>query len=883
MATITTTSHNGAQGHPEIVATFNYTDEGAKFLYQACRYEPGFRDGDRKSFAYRRRSDDDHWVWGLNAGFYVQNALGDWKRAKEQSGAVGRPFGQVRRVLYRLPELFVAAGRPIFFPEGEGKVEALRAMGLVATCFCAGAGGWLPDYGDSLRGKSVLLMPDNDASGRRWLGEVGQGLHVQGLCARLQVLELPGLPAKGDIVDWLKIPGNDKTLFLELARAAPDFESATAAAEVAGTPRLLPIAELEGSLPVKSPIELLIEGLKNSDEGVVSIYRHPEILEAMAGQAESNPAEHALCREFLRREGLQMPDFDRALAPHRKILRYQNSHANGNGNGSGNGDARGDGADDKPVIVITAQADEVNDQAIAALAGDPELYQRGNLLMRLVWPESGPPRIVVLQKPTLRERLAARAKFMRQKDGELIAALPPDWCVQADDARGTYPGIRPLAGVVDHPVLRPDGTILDQAGYDPVTSLYYTGLGTLALSVPAAPTHAQARDAADELFILIQDFPFAGLVHKACWFAALLTPLARFAFAGPTPLFLIDGNVPGAGKGLLAHVIGIILSGQRFPTDGYPEKEEELTKKITSMAIAGDRTVLLDNIAGRFGNATLDRALTSTCWKDRLLGGNSNVVLPLSITWYATGNNISLGDDIMRRICYVRLESPLERPGERPSSEFRFADLAEHVTQHRARLLSAALTILRAYFVAGQPKQQLLAWGSFEAWSEVVRGALVWLGLPDPATASADLHERADLAGEHMRALLAAWHELDDKGEGLTAGDVIERIRAASDKKSRPLDPPPAALLEIKEALEGMSCRLEGPSLGYRLRKHARRIFAGFFVERAGKAAGRNYGVRWIVRPASELRRGPGSSPSSPSTQTLTATGGTMQGTMRGR
>ncbi len=46
--------------------------------------------------------------------------------------------------------------------------------------------------------------------------------------------------------------------------------------------------------------------------------------------------------------------------------------------------------------------------------------------------------------------------------------------------------------------------------------------------------------------------------------------------------------------------------------------------------------------------------------------------------------------------------------------------------------MSAALTILRAYHVAGRPDQKLPSWGSFTVWSELIRGALVWTGLADP-------------------------------------------------------------------------------------------------------------------------------------------------------
>jgi hypothetical protein len=93
----------------------------------------------------------------------------------------------------------------------------------------------------------------------------------------------------------------------------------------------------------------------------------------------------------------------------------------------------------------------------------------------------------------------------------------------------------------------------------------------------------------------------------------LLTPLARFAFAGPAPLFLVDANVRGAGKGLLVDTIATIVTGQRATVAAYTADEDELRKRITSLVLAGDRLILLDNLEGRFGCAVLDSVTRSPC------------------------------------------------------------------------------------------------------------------------------------------------------------------------------------------------------------------------------------------------------------------------------
>src|SRR5262249_15689533 len=138
---------------------------------------------------------------------------------------------------------------------------------------------------------------------------------------------------------------------------------------------------------------------------------------------------------------------------------------------------------------------------------------------------------------------------------------PPAFCVNAVAARGHWEGIRPLEGVVDTPVLRPNGTVLDQPGYDPETGLLFEPVGSLE-PIPQQPTTAQIFAARDLLLDLVIDFPFLEDTHKSTWLATVLTLVSRFAFQGPAPLFLVDSNVRGSGKGLLCDATAIVTTGR---------------------------------------------------------------------------------------------------------------------------------------------------------------------------------------------------------------------------------------------------------------------------------------------------------------------------------
>jgi hypothetical protein len=271
-----------------------------------------------------------------------------------------------------------------------------------------------------------------------------------------------------------------------------------------------------------------------------------------------------------------------------------------------------DEKDDRRTVAITTKEKQVNDEAALALAEhDPDLFQRCGALIRITndGDEDGDikrppiPRIDIITKETLREKLAAAVAFEKVKttaDGLVIttAAHPPAWSVAAIHARGYWPKVKRLHAVVNHPILRSDGSI-SQAGYDRATRIL--GKWSMPIAISWRPTAAEVRNAIKMLDDVIADFEFVDASHRASWYAALFTPLARFAFEGAVPLFLVDANTRGAGKGLLLDCIALTITGENFAVMPYSSEDEEMRKKITSILLTGERLVLLDNLVGRFG------------------------------------------------------------------------------------------------------------------------------------------------------------------------------------------------------------------------------------------------------------------------------------------
>jgi putative DNA primase/helicase len=181
--------HSGqTNGKPRIIAVYDYRDEQGTLLFQAVRFDP-------KDFRQRVSDGNGGWTWKL---------------------------GRMRRVLYRLPELLAAPKEQVVvIVEGEKDVDQLVKLGLVATTNPMGAGKWRSEYSEFLRGRHVVILPDNDEPGRMHAEQVAASL--VGVAASIKVLPLPCLSLHGDVSDWLDTGGTAEEL-LRLAAGAPAWQ-----------------------------------------------------------------------------------------------------------------------------------------------------------------------------------------------------------------------------------------------------------------------------------------------------------------------------------------------------------------------------------------------------------------------------------------------------------------------------------------------------------------------------------------------------------------------------------------------------------------------------------------------------------------------------------
>jgi putative DNA primase/helicase len=372
----------------------------------------------------------------------------------------------------------------------------------------------------------------------------------------------------------------------------------------------------------------------------------------------------------------------------------------------------------------------------------------------------------------------------RERNGgfRIDNAHPPAWSVSAILAREDWPNIRYLAGVVEVPTLRSDGSVIDKPGYDPATGLLYLPNGEFP-SIPSKVTKDDALEAAKKLLELVKDFPFKE-GHKYAWLAALLTVLGRFLIDGPVPVFMFEANTSGAGKTLLADLIALILTGRHMTRTGYYHDPVEMDKQIVATCLAGDLVVLFDNVdnGGEFGNSALDRATTGRTYRGRILGKSEMTPdLDLNTVFFCSGNNINLCGDIVRRIVPCRLESPLERPEER--NDFTIKDLAAHTLKHRVELVCAGLTIVKGFLQAERTDQKLAPM-DFPAWSNLIRSSVKWATGEDPAIGREDLTE-SDPEREHCAAFVEGWFGVqtaEKDRKGMTSAQMLKEVKDFPDK-----------------------------------------------------------------------------------------------------
>lgn len=334
-----------------------------------------------------------------------------------------------------------------------------------------------------------------------------------------------------------------------------------------------------------------------------------------------------------------------------------------------------------------------------------------------------------------------------------------------------------LHRTVTTPVFTPTGSLLTSAGYDRASGIYY--LPTIDLPpLPATITETDIEAAKSLIFDeLLPDFPFGADADRANAVALLVLPFVRDLISGPTPLFMIEAPSPGSGKGLLAaSLLAAGVGAASTAVISHPQTDDEWSKRLTGAFTAGNGAIQLDNLRSPLDSAVLASALTAPRWNDRIIGTRYLADVPVRAVWVATGNNIALSAEILRRCVRVRLEPATDRPEDR--ADFRHSDQLDWVNSHRPEIVNAALTLCRWWVDRGRPAGRARM-GSYESFAAVVGGILDAAGIRGFLANVSALRDRADTERAALGALCNEWFEWAQRERrtlGVTAADLYVMV-----------------------------------------------------------------------------------------------------------
>jgi len=334
---------------------------------------------------------------------------------------------------------------------------------------------------------------------------------------------------------------------------------------------------------------------------------------------------------------------------------------------------------------------------------------------------------------------------------------PPNQLVRMALARARRWAYPHVSGIITTPTLRPSGSLLSTPGYDPPSELYL--LPSLQLPpIAERPTRQNALAALAKLKDLLCEFSFQdkkgdGLEKRLNYsvaISALLTALLRGSM--PTaPIYLVRADTPGTGKSHLVDVIAMVATGQFCPVITATKGIDETEKRLGAILLGAIPIFSLDNCTYDLEGELLCQLTERPVVNVRVLGRSEMPSCECRAAVFATGNNITFRGDMVRRGLVCNLEARDERPELRVFQK----DALEVAADNRGDYVAAALTIVRAYLAAGSPPV-CGPFGSYAAWSTMVRSPLVWLDEPDPIVSMEGIRGE-DAVLNSIREFVSLW------------------------------------------------------------------------------------------------------------------------------
>lgn len=145
-------------------------------------------------------------------------------------------------VPYNLPEVDFArkTGRTVFLCEGEKAADALKSLGVVATCTHNGASSFPEDVVKHLVGLTIAIVPDNDTVGWEYARKAVAAL--KSVTKSIRVVDLQLKEIKEDAYEFVHKYGGDKDRLVDLTKAT---QAVVSELDVTTPARLLGVVETQ--------------------------------------------------------------------------------------------------------------------------------------------------------------------------------------------------------------------------------------------------------------------------------------------------------------------------------------------------------------------------------------------------------------------------------------------------------------------------------------------------------------------------------------------------------------------------------------------------------------------------------------------------------------
>ena len=321
-----------------------------------------------------------------------------------------------------------------------------------------------------------------------------------------------------------------------------------------------------------------------------------------------------------------------------------------------------------------------------------------------------------------------------------------------------------------------------------------------------------AEDALQEIMGLLIEFPFKTEEDRSAAIAGILTAVIRPSLSH-APAIHCNAPQISSGKTYLMKFKALFATPFPVASSEFPRSEDECRKQLFALLRRAPPVIFFDNVNIDLPPyQSLCSILTEENFSSRILGQSDAQVVGTRTLFLANGNNVLPIEDMVRRVITITLHPTCEIPATKRYSNKKLLD---DILENRSHYVSLALTMIRAWIVAGRPLEEVPPIATYGDWSNYCRQVLLWLGLPDPAK-SLLIALKRDPDREILGCLLHAWYNLF-RSQSVMLRSAIEN---AND-----------ILEEVLIEINGGQSSLNHRKLGRWLKRHAGRIVDGLKFE----------------------------------------------------